>query len=117
MPCGAAPNSISARKSLSEAGIQQLETGMISGVSGVLLNEGRWQSYDVITLLAEAQPAIPDANAAARLLEVTDTLLPEIKLNLEPLREQAKALETHLRKLRDEAKPATTTDTSAMMFR
>ena len=30
---------------------------------------------------------------------------------------QAKALETHLRKLRDEAKPATTTDTSAMMFR
>jgi len=107
----------SARKSLSEAGIQQLETGMISGVSGVLLNEGRWQSYDVITLLAEAQPAIPDANAAARLLEVTDTLLPEIKLNLEPLREQAKALETHLRKLRDEAKPATTTDTSAMMFR
>ena len=106
----------SARKTLADAGVHQLETGVISGVSGVLLNEGRWQFYDVITLLAEAQVAIPDANAAARLLETVDVLLPEVQLNLGPLKEQAKALETHLRKLREEAKPATT-DPSAMMFR
>ena len=106
----------SARKTLETAGIRQLETGMVSGVSGVLLNEGRWQFYDVITLLAEAQPAIPDANAAARLLETVDILLPEVKLDLQPLKEQAKALEFHLKQLRDEARPAIS-DTSAGMFR
>jgi uncharacterized protein len=106
----------SARKVLDDAGIRQLETGMISGVSGVLLNEGRWQFYDVITLLAEALPAIPDANAAARLLEVVDVLLPEIKLDLEPLKVQARALEAHLKRLREEARP-TISDTSAGMFR
>ena len=94
-----------ARKSLDDAGIAKLETGIISGVSGVLLNEARWQFYDVVTLLAEARSTMPDAFAAAKLLEALDLLLPEIKLDLEPLREQAKALETHLQRLREEAKP------------
>ena len=106
----------SARKTLDNAKIRQLETGMISGVSGVLLNEGRWQFYDVITLLAEARVAIPDAHAAAKLLETVDILLPEIELNLEPLKEEAKALEAHLQKLRTEAQPVIA-DTSAGMFR
>jgi len=88
---------------------------MIAGVSGVLLNEGRWQFYDVITLLAEARVAIPDAHAAAKLLETIDILLPEVELNLEPLKEEAKALEAHLQKLRAEAKPAIS-DTSAGMY-
>ncbi len=105
-----------ARKTLDDAGIPKLETGIISGVSGVLLNEARWQFYDVVTLLAEARSTMPDAYAAARLLEATDRLLPEVKMNLEPLREQAKALEAHLLKLREEAKPAIT-DASAQMFR
>jgi len=106
----------SARKTLDQMKIRQLETGIISGVSGVLLNEGRWQSYDVLTLLAEAVPTIPDANAAARLLATVDTLLPEIELDLSPLKEEAKALEGHLKRLREEAKPAIS-DTSAGMFR
>ena len=96
----------SARKALDDAGIPKLESGIISGVSGVLLNEARWQFYDVVTLLAEARATIPDAFAATRLLEALDSLLPEIQLNLEPMKEQAKALEAHLQRLREEAKPA-----------
>ena len=103
-------------KTLDDAKIRQLETGIISGVSGVLLNEGRWQFYDVITLLAEARVAIPDAHAAAKLLETLDALLPEIQLNLEPLKVEAKVLEAHLQKLRAEAQPAIA-DTSSGMFR
>ena len=104
----------SARKTLDDAKIKQLETGMISGVSGVLLNEGRWQFYDVITLLAEARVAIPDAHAAVKLLETVDVLLPEIELNLEPLKEEAKVLEAHLKKLRAEAKPVISPAADAM---
>lgn len=106
----------SARKALDDADIPKLETGIISGVSGVLLNEARWQFYDVVTLLAEARATIPDAYAAARLLEALDALLPEIHLNLEPLKEQAKALEAHLQRLREEAKPAIT-EPAPGMFR
>ncbi|HEY5538760.1 MAG TPA: PAC2 family protein [Thermoplasmata archaeon] len=105
-----------ARKSLEEAGIPQLETGVISGVAGVILNEARWQEYDAISLLAEARPNIPDAYAAARILEAVDQLLPEIKIDLEPLKEQAKALEAQLSKLRRAAKPAIA-EPAAEMFR
>src|SRR5437879_8162331 len=36
-----------ARAELDKRGIQQLESGMITGVTGVLLNEGRWRNADV----------------------------------------------------------------------
>src|SRR5213083_3010115 len=42
-----------ARAELDKHHITQLETGMITGVSGILLNEGRWRNADVIALLAE----------------------------------------------------------------
>lgn len=95
-----------AREELERRGIPQLETGIISGVAGVLLNEGRWANYDVISLLAEARPRMPDAFAAARLMHGVDRLLPDVTFDLEPLLEQAKELESHLQKLKEQAKPA-----------
>src|SRR5438034_428200 len=92
-----------ARAELDKRGIQQLETGMITGVTGVLLNEGRWRNADVVALLAEARLDIPDARAAVALVHALDLLLPEIKIDLKPLQEQAKALEDHLTKLKQQA--------------
>lgn len=94
-----------ARAELDKRGIPQLETGMIAGVSGVLLNEGRWRNFDVIALLAEARPDLPDAHAAVTLTRGLDTLLPEIEVDLAPLEEQAKQLEIHLQRLKQQAKP------------
>ncbi len=93
------------RKLLSEVNIEQLETGMIYGVAGILLNEGRWNNFDVITLLADACPDIPDAYAAAKLLEAINLLLPKIKIELEPLYEQAKKYEEQIKILRKQAEP------------
>lgn len=94
-----------ARRRLEEAGIDQLETGMISGVSGVLLNEGRWVRFDVISLLAETRSYIPDAAAAAKLVEGVDKLLPNVTIPTEPLEEQAKVIEARVSALREQAKP------------
>lgn len=94
-----------ARKSIQAAGVGALETGLIAGVSGVLLNEGRWQNFDVISFLAGARPNLPDAYAAARLLEALDRLLPEVQIDLGPLEKQAADLEAHLVRLRREAQP------------
>jgi len=107
-----------ARAELERKGIPQLETGMIAGVSGVLLNEGRWQNYDVLALLAAARPDQPDATAAVALTRTLDDLLPEVEVDLAPLEEQAKALETHLRKLKQQAKPAVAPEVeSGAMYR
>ena len=98
----------SAREDLERAGINQLESGMISGVSGILLNEGRWEKFDTIALLAEARADLPDALAAARLVRAVDNLLPEIEIDLEPLLTEAKELEIQLTTLKAQAKPALT---------
>ncbi len=94
-----------ARNELKKAGIKNLESGMIYGISGVLLNEGRWENFYVITLLAEAYLDMPDALAAARILEALDKLMPNIKIDTKPLLEQSKKFEEHLKGLRRQAEP------------
>lgn len=95
-----------ARRRLEESGIEQLEIGMIPGVSGVLLNEGRWVKFDVISLVAETRPVISDAMAAARLVEAVDKLLPQVTIPIEPLVEQAQKIQEHLSAVQQQAKPA-----------
>jgi len=92
-----------ARKELKDVKIESLETGMIYGVSAVLLNEGRWKNYDVITILAEACINLPDSLAAAKIIEAVDRLIPEIKIETKPLYEESKKLENYLKTLRKQA--------------
>ncbi|MFQ6128920.1 MAG: proteasome assembly chaperone family protein [Thermoplasmata archaeon] len=94
-----------AREELAKNGIEQLEVAMISGVSGVLLNEGRWRDIRVASLLAEARPEFPDAHAAAELVKAADLLIPEVEIDLEPLYEQAREIEESYRKLEQQARP------------
>lgn len=96
-----------ARGELKEAGIEQLEVGIVYGVTGILLNEGRWQNFDVITLLAETCPHLPDAHATAKILGALDKLMPHLKIDIEPLQEQSKKFEDHLKTLRKQAEPGT----------
>jgi predicted ATP-grasp superfamily ATP-dependent carboligase len=55
-----------------------------------------------------------DAMAAAKIIEAIDKLLPEIKIDVKPLYEQAKQIEEQLRKLRVQAKPAEPEEVSPM---
>ena len=97
-----------ANAAIETAGISFLETGIVSGVAGVLLNEGRWAKFQVLALLAEARAYMPDAYAAAKLVQTTDKLLPEVQIDLAPLLDEAKELESHLQTLKEQAKPVTT---------
>lgn len=94
-----------ARKELSDLKIDQLEAGIIYGVAGVLLNEGRWHNFDVIALLADACPDIPDATAAAKIIEAIDKLIPEIKIESKPLYERAKKFEQQIKNMRKQVEP------------
>jgi uncharacterized protein len=94
-----------AREELARRGVDLLESGVISGVTGVLLNEGRWKSYDVMALLAEARADLPDAHAAVALTKKLSNLLPELKVELGPLQETSRRLEDYLKRLKNQAKP------------
>src|SRR3990170_4855406 len=87
------------REMLQDNRVTIYEEGVITGVAGVLLNEGRKRDFDVITLLSEAHPDYPDARAAARVIETIDKLLLHTELDAKPLYEEAERIEMQLKSI------------------
>ena len=93
-----------ARTMLSEKKIAQFKNGIIAGVSGVLLNIGKQNNFNVISILAEAHPNYPDAKAAAAAINVMAVLM-GIEINVSPLYEESERIEKKLQKFHKQAKP------------
>ena len=94
----------SAQETLQQLGVSKLKHGVVGGMSGVMLGECRRRRIDAMAILAEsggdlANGAIPDARAAARIIERLDGLLPAIKLDTEPLLEEAQRIEEQIREM------------------
>jgi len=85
--------------------IEETQEGMITGVTGVLLYEGVLKNHDVICLLSEAHSEFPDSRAAGNLLKKLDVMLPEIKIDPEPLYKEAEKIEAQIRKFMQQSKP------------
>lgn len=92
------------RDLLRQREIPQFKNGIIAGVSGVLLNRGKQDDFDVISILAEAHPNYPDARAAAAAIELIGGLL-EIEIDVAPLYKEAERIEKQLQSLHKQAKP------------
>ena len=92
------------RTMLREKNIPQFKNGIIAGVSGVLLNIGKQAGFDVIAVLAEAHPDIPDAGAAASALNVIAKIT-GVEINIGPLYDEARRIEKQLQKFHRQAKP------------
>lgn len=96
------------RVRMKEASLETLQVGMITGVSAIMLNQGRMQNLDVIGLYADARTDIPDAAAAASLIAVLNRLLKPrpFSLSLKPLLDEARDIQSQLEKIRRQAEPA-----------
>ncbi|WP_455392082.1 proteasome assembly chaperone family protein [[Eubacterium] cellulosolvens] len=94
-----------ARAMLDEVGIEQLNVGMLVGVTAVLMNEGRWRDREVISLIGEIGDKISIIRVAARLLNAFNQLFPKFKIDTKPLLDEATKIETHFDKLQTQAKP------------
>jgi len=70
--------------------------GVITGIAGVLLNEGRRRGFDVLTFLAEDQADYPDARAAAKVIETINRILLRTPLDPVPLYAEAERIEQQL---------------------
>ena len=72
------------RNQLDDAGIQQIQQGIVSGIAGYLIAEGERRGLDVTALLAECIPMYPDARAALiaveGLSEMMDCEIPVLSL-------------------------------------
>lgn len=94
-----------ARTVLEKYDINQLESGMVSGISGVMLYEGERVKKDVVCLLAETHIDYPDARAAAVVLGSLNHLIPQMKIDPEPLLEQAEKIEAKIKEAIEAATP------------
>ncbi len=88
----------SATDDLKKLNTKHLTSGMVSGLSGILLYKGNLRDFNVISLLTNAQTKLPDSRAAASVLGIIDKMLPQINLDPKPLLEQAKDIEEEAKK-------------------
>ena len=86
-----------ATKRVKDNGVELLENGMITGISGMLLNEGARLGKDVICIIAEAKENFPDAKAAVRLVQIMDKIMPEVEIDTKPLEKEAEKLEKEIK--------------------
>ena len=85
------------RKQLEEMGIPLLKHGVVGGMTGVMMGEGRRRGINLSAIMAEANPAMPDARAAARIIDKLNMLFPAIQLDAEPLLEEAERIEEQIK--------------------
>ncbi len=85
-----------ARELYIEPNVTPFQEGVITGVAGVFLNEGRRRGFDVLTFLAEAHPDYPDARAAAKVIETIDHVLLRTTIDPIPLYHEAERIEQQL---------------------
>ena len=91
------------REHLQKKGLTLFANGIITGVSGVLLNLGKKLDFNAISILAEANPNYPDARAAAKVIEVIDALLEDVTIDVKPLYTEAENIERTLRMMQKQA--------------
>lgn len=90
-----------------EPNVLPFTEGVITGIAGVLLNEGRRRGFDVLTFLAEAQADYPDARAAAKVIETINRILLRTPLDPVPLYHEAERIEQQLRSIQKHASEKT----------
>jgi uncharacterized protein len=110
-----------ARELYIEPNMSVFTEGVVTGIAGVLLNEGRRRGFDVLTFLAEAQADYPDARAAAKVIESINSILLRTPLDPVPLYHEAERIEQQLLQIQRRAieKPGgeTPSTASAPMYR
>lgn len=98
-------STVNARNLLKQYNIPLFQEGVISGVAGVLLNEGKRRNFDVLSILAEARPNYPDARAAAKVIESIDKILLQVDIDVKPLYKEAEGIESRIKAMQKQAKP------------
>ncbi|MCL2142747.1 MAG: PAC2 family protein [Methanomassiliicoccaceae archaeon] len=86
----------SASEIMKKYSIERLEDSLVRGTSGVMLYEGAMRNMDVLAILGPARTDMPDPRGAAKLMEPLARMLPELKIDTEPLYKEAEEIEKRM---------------------
>jgi uncharacterized protein len=78
--------------------------GVVTGLAGGLLLGAIARTTPVLCLVAQAHKDYPDARAAAKVIETVKPLVPLIVLDTKPLRDEARQIESEVRKTLKQAR-------------
>jgi uncharacterized protein len=88
----------SAAKKIREVGFLHLRSGAVTGIPGILLNEGALTGLDVIVLIVNLAKDLPDFHAAAVISEAISKLVPGIYCDIGSLIADAQLDENRIKK-------------------
>ncbi|NLL94891.1 MAG: proteasome assembly chaperone family protein [Thermoplasmatales archaeon] len=83
-------------ESISGFGIETLKEGIVRGLSGTLLYEGAALGMPTVIAIGKARSEMPDPRGAAKLLESLSGIIPELKVDTEPLYDEAEEIEKRI---------------------
>lgn len=93
------------RKMVEEFDIETLKEGIVRGLSGTILYEGTSQGMPTVIALGKTRSEMPDPRGAAKLLESLSRIIPELKVDTEPLYEEAEEIERRVADAMDHGGP------------
>lgn len=77
--------------------VKSLDNGIIKGLTGVMLFEGRERDIDIVTLLCPADQNLPDPRTAVKVVEKLAKVVPELNdIDTAPLEKEAVNLEKRI---------------------
>jgi predicted ATP-grasp superfamily ATP-dependent carboligase len=91
-----------ARATLKKHGIKPIETGIVAGIPGYLLAEADRRGLDAVAVISAANPAYPDARAAALAVEAVSEIIDK-EIPLHELLEDARRIEDNVRRVFEES--------------
>ncbi len=99
----AAGSTDDARKKISESSMEVMETGMVTGIPGSLLNYGALNGQNVIVVLFNPTNEGADYRAGALLCTAMSRLVPGTSCDIATLQAEAEKAETAIREAETEA--------------
>jgi len=93
-----------ARTKIKEAGLKILDHGTISGIPGMLLNEGSISKQDVIVIVFHTDGKEPDFKSSAQLCMAISKLIPGASCDIPLLQKEAEKAEIVIKETQEESK-------------
>ena len=97
-------NTDSARAKIKESGLKVLEHGTVSGIPGMLLNEGSVTGQDVIIVVFQTEGEGPDFQSSLQLCSAISKLIPGASCNIPLLQKEAEKAEGIIKEAEEETK-------------
>ena len=97
-------NTDSARAKIKESGLKVLEHGTVSGIPGMLLNEGSLTDQDVIVIVFQTEGEGPDFQSSMQLCSAISKLIPGASCDITLLQKEAEKAQGIIAEAEEETK-------------